>query len=337
MCIESPIYQKAFVRYLRYGHTPDAQMKSVQETNGELLREKVQGITTLASQLVDDRISKLELLFAEAGRDWPDIPAPDTETLENDFKVVYREMLGNFSEASGAMLPEDFSRRFTCSENFLVSRYGQKLDATIQPHYGVEYFIWYGGGGENSCGNCIAHSGQTFTWGDGGPPGCDNCQCSAVPAFDKPDENRNLDILIGVLLLLPWTRVAAVLGGAARVVSLARLREKLPAPKPVNTPSAPPAPKPSLTERPANVPKDWKQAPTKDGEGVIFTHPTNKGTYVKVEKGNPNASQPGQRYDNVRVQKDGASYDANGNVVPRKSEESHIPLKDFKLDEGFFK
>jgi len=140
MCIESPIYQKAFVRYLRYGHTPDAQMKSSQDANNELLDEKRQGSSILASQLVDDRISKLELAFAEAGRDWPNIPAPDTEALENDFKAVYREMLGNFSEASGAMLPEDFSRRFTRSENFLVSRYGQKLDATIQPHYGVEYF-----------------------------------------------------------------------------------------------------------------------------------------------------------------------------------------------------
>ena len=97
-------------------------------------------------------------------------------------------------------------------------------------------------------------------------------------------------------------------------------------------------PKPNpLTERPKNVPKDWVARPTKSGKGTIYQHPTEKGTYVKVEKGNPNASQPGQRYDNVRVQKNGQSYDINGNKVPQQSQESHIPLKDFKFDPRLFK
>jgi hypothetical protein len=107
------------------------------------------------------------------------------------------------------------------------------------------------------------------------------------------------------------------------------------APKPAEPAPAKPAapkpqtPKPDISKRPEGVPKDWKASPTKNGDGKIYQHPTEKGTYVKVEKGNPSASQPGQRYDNVRVQKNGKSYDKNGNVVPRRSRESHIPLEDF--------
>lgn len=101
-----------------------------------------------------------------------------------------------------------------------------------------------------------------------------------------------------------------------------------PAPAKPETPK-PQTPKPDVSKRPEGVPKDWKSSPTKSGDGKIYQHPTEKGTYVKVEKGNPNASQPGQRYDNVRVQKNGKSYDKNGNVVPIRSRESHIPLEDF--------
>ncbi len=93
-----------------------------------------------------------------------------------------------------------------------------------------------------------------------------------------------------------------------------------------------------ILERPKGVPEDWIASLTKDGKGIIYTDPSSKGaTYIKVQKGNPNSSQPGQRYDNVRVQKNGESYDIGGNKVPKQSQESHIPLENFKFLEWLFK
>jgi hypothetical protein len=45
----------------------------------------------------------------------------------------------------------------------------------------------------------------------------------------------------------------------------------------------------------------------------------------------PESTQAGQRYDNVRWQKDGKSLDVDGNVVPKNSQEAHVPFEDFKF------
>jgi hypothetical protein len=88
------------------------------------------------------------------------------------------------------------------------------------------------------------------------------------------------------------------------------------------------------------VPKDWKKERTDDGRGYIYRDPKVKdgGTYVKVSKGNPSSSNPGQQENNVRVRKTGKSFDKDDNIVRRKSQESHIPLEEFeKYDPEKFK
>ena len=86
------------------------------------------------------------------------------------------------------------------------------------------------------------------------------------------------------------------------------------------------------------MPKNWIRIPTKKGEGVIYIKPkTTNGTYVKIQRAEPNSSNAGQRYDNVRWSKNGKSLDVNGNIVPRKSPESHILAKDFKFNSELFK
>ena len=139
-----------------------------------------------------------------------------------------------------------------------------------------------------------------------------------------------------LISLTPQGRAAkiatAIIGRLGRVekIIIHRAVQKKPLPSPKKPDeNKPQEPKPDIAKRPEGVPKDWVAIPTKSGKGTIYQHPTEKGTYVKVEKGNPNSSQPGQRYDNVRIQKNGKSYDKDGNIVPRRSKESHIPIEEF--------
>jgi hypothetical protein len=87
-----------------------------------------------------------------------------------------------------------------------------------------------------------------------------------------------------------------------------------------------------LFKRPEGVPKDWVRDVTRDQKGVQYTKPNSgRGTYVKISSGEPESTQAGQRYDNVRWQKDGKSLDVDGNVVPKNSQEAHVPFEDFKF------
>jgi len=58
---------------------------------------------------------------------------------------------------------------------------------------------------------------------------------------------------------------------------------------------------------------------------------------VRVQKGRLESTNPGQRYDNVRWKKDGKWLDKDGKEVPKKSEESHIPIEEFKFDKEVYK
>lgn len=203
------------------------------------------------------------------------------------------------------------------------------MDSARQQSFGIKYYVWEGG----DCPLCAPYNGHIFEWGEGDEPGDvhPNCNCTAEPLLDEAAVNDP-----PVTPVYPIENLIVLLagGGLARKLGLEAIERAgnsgKPTPsKPTEAPKPPAKPKPDISKRPEGVPKDWKATPTKNGNGKIYQHPTEKGTYVKVEKGNPNASQPGQRYDNVRVQKNGESYDKNGGVVPRRSEESHIPLEDF--------
>ena len=133
------------------------------------------------------------------------------------------------------------------------------------------------------------------------------------------------------------TAIIGRLGRVGKIIINRAGQGKPPLPPKKPDGNKPQKPKPDITKRPEGVPKDWVAKPTEKGDGVVYEKPGSKGgTYVKVQKGNPNSSNSGQRYDNVRVTKDGKSLDKNGNVVPKKSQESHIPVKDFKFDPELF-
>lgn len=211
----------------------------------------------------------------------------------------------------------------------------QDLDAARQQVFGITQYQWQGG----ECPDCAPLDGQVSTWGEGPEPGGihPNCQCSAIPLADgageaKPPKISGSDIADMALLLaslIPAVRAGRIAVAAVR--GLGNLGRRVLGRVGRN------APKPDLSKRPAGVPKDWKVSPTKDGNGMIYIHPKDRGTYVKVQRGNPRSSQHGQRYDNVRIQKNGQSYDVNGKKVPQQSMESHIPLEDFKFPEELFK
>ena len=247
-------------------------------------------------------------------------------------------------------------------KNQVILNFKQGLDESRQREAGVCQYIWGTVGDERVRDSHEANEGQVFSWNNppetGHPGEAENCRCSADPVVDGLHEDcedaeeylKNLTAKDLAAIILALAAIYTIPGKVAAVVVVTRqaIVRKLgseaakqieeaaaAAPKPAEPAPAKPAapkpqtPKPDISKRPEGVPKDWKASPTKNGDGKIYQHPTEKGTYVKVEKGNPSASQPGQRYDNVRVQKNGKSYDKNGNVVPRRSRESHIPLEDF--------
>lgn len=85
----------------------------------------------------------------------------------------------------------------------------------------------------------------------------------------------------------------------------------------------------SVRQRPDGVPKNWERRPSKDGKGYEWRNPKNEHDSVRTSTGNPSSSQAGQKEPYVARQSDGKRYDNAGQQVPKKSEESHTPLKDY--------
>lgn len=86
-------------------------------------------------------------------------------------------------------------------------------------------------------------------------------------------------------------------------------------------------------KRPGGVPPNWIRKPSKDGGGVRFIDPNNPHNSVRVMPGDPSSPHPNSRMPYVRRMKDGSSYDVNGNVVPHRSPDSHIPVQVFRFYE----
>lgn len=92
-----------------------------------------------------------------------------------------------------------------------------------------------------------------------------------------------------------------------------------------------------LFKRPEGVPEDWVRKPSDKGEGVKFVDPKSKNsTYVRIQRGNPQSPNQGQRTDYVRWQKNGVSLDKNGMAVQKQSFESHIPIENFVFIKDLF-
>ena len=87
---------------------------------------------------------------------------------------------------------------------------------------------------------------------------------------------------------------------------------------------------PTIFSRPAGVPDNWIETPTRTPGGVQWTDPNNPGNYVRVMPGNPNSPYPNSQQPYVRWQANGKPLDVNGQPLPTaKTPEAHIPLEDY--------
>lgn len=217
---------------------------------------------------------------------------------------------------------------------------GESFTELEQREAGYHYYIWHSQDDEKVRHDHARYDDLIFRWDHPSPsghPGEDyHCRCWPEP-IDREDITGNhrfyyvedhpiqgIDSVYPELILIPVARGAKIVGEGLKKISQTILRVF----------------KNPISKRPKGVPKDWKKVPNKKGKGYTYKDPKSKdgGTYVKVSKGKSSSSNPGQQVDNVRVQKDGKSFDKYGNKVPQKSRESHIPLEEFeKYDPEKFK
>lgn len=85
--------------------------------------------------------------------------------------------------------------------------------------------------------------------------------------------------------------------------------------------------------RPRGVPKDFLVMVSDSGAGMVYVHPTNSYTKIRVMPGKMHSLNPAQRKPYISHLKDGQYRDKLGKAVPRSSEEAHIPLELFKYTE----
>ena len=89
--------------------------------------------------------------------------------------------------------------------------------------------------------------------------------------------------------------------------------------------------------KPEGVPDEWVAKPSDKGIGQKYVDPNNSGNDIRIQKGNPNSSNPAQRQNYVKWKRNGQWLDKNGNPVSRDAPESHIPFEEFKFDPEIFK
>ena len=89
----------------------------------------------------------------------------------------------------------------------------------------------------------------------------------------------------------------------------------------------------SSDDRPGGTPRHWIAKPTRKGGGIRYINPANPHDQVRVMPGDPNSPHPVQQTPYVKRMKDGAAYDAAGQVVDARSAEAHIPLRGFRFKE----
>jgi hypothetical protein len=249
----------------------------------------------------------------------------------------------------------------------------QDLDYMERDHLFSGAYVWRTVGDGKVRGEHAVRNGQTFLWSDppeGGHPAEDyNCRCwaehknppyhpwiewinerrtqrlaqSATVKKLAPTEGLNVGIAdlktsVPVDAIKPvnlaWSAAAILvvlrLGGAVPVFRILSAFEKEKVTKSVDRKTI----DEHVLKKPEGIPNDWVEVPHKNGRKFIL--PGKKGDRLWITKGSPDATFKGQTYDYVRWQKDGKPLDINGNVVEKKSLESHIPVKDFKFRPELF-
>ena len=82
------------------------------------------------------------------------------------------------------------------------------------------------------------------------------------------------------------------------------------------------------------IPAEWGEGePNRKGEGQRWQDPNDKGSGVRIDKGNPDNSQPSQQVDHVVVRDKGRVIGSDGQPINGSIKEnpsqSHIPLRDW--------
>ncbi|MFZ4673934.1 MAG: tetratricopeptide repeat protein [Chlamydiia bacterium] len=92
--------------------------------------------------------------------------------------------------------------------------------------------------------------------------------------------------------------------------------------------------------KPEWIPNEWRVKFSKNGAGLIYQHPLNENTSLRIMPGKLNSPNPAQQKPYFVCQKDGKFYDALGHTqneinisYTSKSPETHIPMEEIdKLD-----
>lgn len=222
-----------------------------------------------------------------------------------------------------------------------AQRLSQGLDQKRQQAIGIQKYVWRTRADNKVRSAHAVNDGKLFEWRNPpatGHPGEDfNCRCWAEPSLDGASDsyiapaNAGLLVDLGKIVFEFFLRVAAK--RAARQAAERAARDAARKPKP----SAPAKPAPGdIFKRPKDVPENWRQAPSKRGEGVKFTDPKNAGNEVRIQKGKPNSSWENQRQDYVRWQRNGRWLDKNGKPSDDPAE-THIPFDQFNFKPELFK
>lgn len=248
---------------------------------------------------------------------------------------MQNRLLGLKSAISQSQHPPEASDAFAGITEMLATHFNAKLSEFQQADAGISHYVWTTAEDEKVRANHAANDGRIFAWSEPpatGHPGEDfNCHCIARPVRVRSE--AEIDAMLAEQAIDPvypeFVVIPAIVAREYAYLGILAIRDLI----------RETLFKDPISIRPKGVSKDWVKNRTADGRGYIYKDLKSKGaTYVKVSKGDSTRTQPGQQVDNIRIQKDGKSFDKYGNVVPRKSEESHIPLKDFdKYDPRKFK
>ena len=91
---------------------------------------------------------------------------------------------------------------------------------------------------------------------------------------------------------------------------------------------------PPVLPKPAGIPDNWIERPTRTGDGMEYVNPSNPNDRVRVMPGNPNGRYLNQRRPYV-IDQSGWFRDVNGNPIlgpaPGRTPEAHIPYERFRF------
>jgi SPP1 gp7 family putative phage head morphogenesis protein len=229
----------------------------------------------------------------------------------------------------------------------LATHFNAKLTEVRMQEAGATHYIWHSRDDKRVRPSHAANDGKVFAWDnppETGHPGEDyNCRCWAEPVELRleisplSNEINDPESIDGPPARYPWEKPAPILVIPFPTVELRQIKRRVVAGvakvikatgKIFNDP---------ISKRPEGVPKDWVKMPSNKGGGYKYVKPGTKGnTDVRVQKGDPNRTNPLQKQDYVRWKKDGKWLDKYGK--PSTDEvETHIPLDEFKFDKDIFK